>query len=160
MTSLARAFDTSHETVRRILRVKLAQIGAISDSDYQRKSEVFEETQAFAYKDRKEPTESILPFTNILDKGYHCAMAAWRAGKQLLLQPVFAKSDSKFNSTQIHRSADVAADRSGNERAVKVGKHSALLKRGLEKHQDPALIADAWLVWGFQANFMFKSVMG
>mmetsp|Transcript_42179 Transcript_42179/g.119287 ORF Transcript_42179/g.119287 Transcript_42179/m.119287 type:complete len:88 (+) Transcript_42179:153-416(+) len=87
-------------------------------------------------------------------------MAAWRAGKQLLLQPTFAKSDAKFNSEQVKRSAEVAADRSGNERAVKVAKYSAMIKRGLEENQDPRMLADAWLVFGFQSNFMYKSVMG
>lgn len=134
--------------------------GAISDTDYQKESRVFEATQQFANRDRKDTSEIVLPFTNIVDKGYRCGIAAWRTGNQLLLQPVFAKSDVKFNSLQVHHSADVAANRSGNERAVKMAKHSALIKRGLERHQDPTLIADAWLVWGFQTNFMFKSVMG
>ena len=131
--------------------------GTISDSDYQKSSKVFEATQQFANNDRN---ESLLPFTNIVDKGYRCGIAAWRAGKQLVLQPVFAKSDTKFNSQQVHRSANVAADRSANERAVKMAKHSNLIKRGLEQYQQPKTIADAWLVWGFQTNFMFKSVMG
>jgi hypothetical protein len=117
-------------------------------------------TQQFALRDRKDASDTTLPFTNIVNKGYRCGIAAWRTGKQLLLQPVFARSDTKFNSLQVHRSANVAADRSGNERAVKMVKRSSLIKRGLAKHQDPTLLADAWLVWGFQTNFMFKSVMG
>jgi hypothetical protein len=134
--------------------------GTISDSDYQKQSKVFEATQQFANNDREDVSEPVLPFTNIVDKGYRCGMAAWCAGKQLVLQPVFAKSDTKFNSQQVHRSANVAADRSGNERAVKLAKHSALIKQAMGKHQQPTTIANAWLVWGFQTNFMFKSVMG
>jgi hypothetical protein len=71
------------------------------------------------------PHNNLQTFTNIVDKGYRCGMAAWRAGKQLVLQPVFAKSDTK---QQVHCSANVAADRSGNERAVKMAKHSALIE--------------------------------
>jgi hypothetical protein len=43
-----------------------------------------------------------LAFTNVLDKGYRCVLAAWRAGGQLLLQPFFAKSDRKFSSNETH----------------------------------------------------------
>jgi hypothetical protein len=68
----------------------------ISDSDYQKQSKVFDATQQFANNDREDASEPVLPFTNIVDKGYCCGMAAWRAGKQLVLQPVFAKSDTNL----------------------------------------------------------------
>jgi hypothetical protein len=55
---------------------------------------------------------------NILDKCYRCVLAAWRAGGQLLLQPLFAKSDRKFTSNEVLLSGAVATDRSANERAV------------------------------------------
>ena len=133
--------------------------GKISDSDYQRRSGVFESLDEFSKQENKK-TGVLLPFTSIVDKGYRCGVAAWRAGKQLIRQPVFARSDRKFNSSEVNLSADVAAERSGNERAVNVAKKPVLLNRGTENHRDPALVADTWLVWGFQANFMFKSVMG
>ena len=85
-------------------------------------------------------------------------LAAWRSGRQLLLQPDFARSDRRFNSRELLRSAGVASDRSGNERAVNVAKPSGLIARGLQHHQKTEIIADAWLAWGFQANFMFKPV--
>jgi hypothetical protein len=128
--------------------------GAISDSDYQRKSKVFEAQQAFANEDN-----SNIPFTGMMDKGYRCSTAAWRAGRQVIRQPVFAKSDKKFNSRQVHQIADVATDRSGNERCVNIAKRFGIIKRGMEKRQSTAVIADAWLVSGFQANFMFKKVV-
>ena len=48
---------------------------------------------------------------------------------------------------------------SSNERAVKVAKRSGLLQRGLQLSWKPSDIADAWLAWGFQANFMYKPVL-
>jgi len=44
---------------------------------------------------------SDIPFLNILDKGYRCVLAAWRAGRQLTLQPDFANSDRRFNSREV-----------------------------------------------------------
>jgi hypothetical protein len=58
------------------------------------------------------------PFTNILDRGHQVVLAAWRQGKQFVLQPTFAKSDTKFTGKETLLSAAVAADRAGNERAV------------------------------------------
>ena len=69
-----------------------------------------------------------IPFTNIVDKGYRCIMAAWRVGKQLFLQPAFARSDRKFNTREVNRSSTVASDRSGNERAINVAKRAGVLK--------------------------------
>ena len=86
-------------------------------------------------------------------------MAAWRAGKQLFLQPAFVRSDRKFNTREVNRSSTVASDRSGNERAVNVAKRAGVLKRGLRPNESPEVIADAWLAWGFQANFMYKPVL-
>jgi hypothetical protein len=53
--------------------------GTILDSDYQKQSKVFEATQQFANNDRENASGCILPFTNIVDKGYRCGMAMWRA---------------------------------------------------------------------------------
>jgi hypothetical protein len=101
-----------------------------------------------------------IPFTNIVDKGYRrCIMAAWRAGKQLFLQPAFARSDRKFNTREVNRSSTVAPDRFGNERAVNVAKRAEILNRGLRPNENSDFIADFWIAWGFQANFMFKPVL-
>jgi len=102
--------------------------------------------------------DSDVKFTNITDKGYRCRMAAWRSGKQQLLQPFFAKADRKFTSKEVLQSATIASHRSGNERAVNVGKRSGKIARGAENHDDLADLDDLWLCWGFQANFMFRPI--
>ena len=70
-----------------------------------------------------------------------------------------AKSDRKFNSEEVLRSAAIATDRSANERAVRLAKHAGILKRGLQPHQNTAVLDDAWLAWSFQVNFMYKPVL-
>jgi hypothetical protein len=128
--------------------------GAISDTEYQTRSGVFEYMQWFVDHFDKE-----IPFTNIVDEGYRCIMAAWRAGKQLFLQPAFARNDRKFNTREVNRSSTVASDRSGNERAVNVAKRAGVLKRGLRPNESSDVIADVWIAWGFQANFLNKPVL-
>ena len=130
-------------------------LGAVCDSDYLEKSGLLQFQECFQKAD---PTSN-LSFTNILDKGYWCILAAWRAGRQLLLQPFFAKSDRKFLSWEVLLSGAVAHDRSGNERAVNRMKASGMIARGIHQKQDLARTADLWIVWGFQCNFMFKPVL-
>ena len=65
---------------------------------------------------------SVKPFVNILDKGYRSSIQAWETGDQILQQPVFTKSDKNITGEEIISSASIAADRSGNERAVKRAK--------------------------------------
>ena len=101
----------------------------------------------------------IQPFTNVFDKGYRNRLAAWQCGKQLTLQPEFAKSDTSFGRNATLTSARIAADRSGNERAVRLTKLSDYVKRGLSSCQDFSRIDNTWLVWAFQINFMFKEVL-
>ena len=108
---------------------------------------------------QKNDATSDIPFTNILDKGYHCVLAAWRAGGQLLLQPFFAKSDRKFLSHEVLLLGAVAADRSANERAVKQMKLCSMIAHGIHHCQDFECIADVWIAMGFQCNFMFKPVL-
>ena len=130
-------------------------LGAVSDSDYLEKSGLMQFQESFQKTD---PT-SKLSFTNILDKGYRCILAAWRAGGQLLLQPFFARSDRKFSSREALLSGAVASDRSGNERAVKRLKLSNFVARGIHQTQDLDRFADSWIAWGFQCNFMFEPVL-
>mmetsp|Transcript_13023 Transcript_13023/g.17054 ORF Transcript_13023/g.17054 Transcript_13023/m.17054 type:complete len:124 (+) Transcript_13023:142-513(+) len=98
-----------------------------------------------------------LPFVNVLDRGYRVTRAAWMS-KQFILQPTFAKSDSKFSGSDVLRSASVAADRSGNERAVRMTKMSATVKRGTINNKDLVRLCDLWLAWSWRTNFMFKPV--
>ena len=130
--------------------------GCISDSDYQVRAGVLVALEQFV---KECSLHSDIPFTLILDKGYRIVLAAWRAGRQLTLQPDFAKSDRRFTSREVLRSAAVASDRSGNERAVNVAKRAGRISRGLQPHQQPRIIADSWSAWGFQANFMYKRVL-
>jgi hypothetical protein len=134
--------------------IELSTAGAISETEYQTRSSVFEYMQWFIDRFDKG-----ISFTNIVDKGYRCFMTAWRAGKQLFFQPAFAKSDRKFNTCEVNRSSKVASDRSGNERAVNVAKRAGVLKRGLRPNESPDVIADVRIAWGFQANFMYKPVL-
>ena len=54
----------------------------------------------------------------------------------------------------------VAYTRSGNERSVKHIKHSWFLAHGSQDmpNIDLELVADIWLAWGFQVNFMYDPV--
>jgi hypothetical protein len=131
--------------------------GNVSDTQYQEESGLFEMQKEFAEHDLVDGKN--IPVTNVFDKGYRTRLAAWRNGKQLTLQPYFAKSDRKFNRKQTISSAQVAADRSGNERAVRLSKLSGYLKRGLSNTQRLESLDKVWLTWGFQTNFMFDQVL-
>jgi hypothetical protein len=126
--------------------------GAMSDTDYLNKTGILESQHLFQEKDGGEP------FLNVLDRGYRSTRAAWRNG-QFVLQPTFAQSDARFTTIGVIHSASVAADRSGNERAVKVSKMSSFVKRGTHTHKNTERLCDVWLAWSFQANFMFKPVL-
>ena len=130
--------------------------GGVSDTTYQGSSGIFEKQREFV---EINDDENKVPFTNIFDKGYRNRLAAWQAGHQLTLQPSFAKSDSRFRRRETLSSAIVAADRSGNERAVRITKMAGYIGRGLDSRQSIERVDKAWLAWGFQVNFMFKSVL-
>ena len=111
-------------------------MGGVSDTEYLQSSGILEQQQQFV--------KGGVPFVNVLDKGYRVTEAAISAGGQLVLHPAFATSDRKFNAQEIVSSAAIAADRSGNERAVKRCKMSGYLKRGLHERQDINVFADVW----------------
>jgi hypothetical protein len=77
----------------------------------------------------------------------------------MMLQPWFAESDQKFGTKQVLTSAQIAHDRSANERAVCVSKRSDFLKRGHHMRTDTATTDDVFIGWSFQANFMYKPVL-
>ena len=131
--------------------------GCVSDTKYQEDSGIFQMQREFAEVDEVDGEN--LPFTNVFDKGYRNRLAAWQHGKQLTLQPEFARSDRKFGRNRTLTSARIAADRAGNERAVRLTKMSGYVGRGLENRQAFARLADAWLAWGFQINFMYDEVV-
>ena len=131
--------------------------GAISDSTYIEKEKILEKQRDFAMNDLVE--DQHIPGSNMLDKGYRIVRLAWSIGKQLCIQPPFASSDRKFTSDEMLVAASVAADRSGNERAVKLAKKSGLLKRGLKPRASPIRLNNAWMSWSFQVNFMYAPVL-
>ena len=139
------------------IRVMNLWVGATSDTHYQENSNIFGEQNNFSSNDLIAGNH--LPFTNIFDKGYRSRLAAWRSGRQLTLQPDYARSDRKFHAKETIQSASIATDRSANERAVKICKMSSFLKRGLKNNGDPVRLDNAWLAWSFQANFMYKPVL-
>jgi hypothetical protein len=131
--------------------------GHIEDSAYVEKAKIFEDQQEFAARDLVNGV--LVPFINIFDKGYRLILQAAKAGNQKCLQPYFAESDKRYGSHEVIFSASVAATRSGNERSVRHMKHSWLIKRGASFQPfDFDLLADLWLAWGFQVNFMYDSV--
>ena len=132
-------------------------VGATSDSVYMEKSGILKRQKKFAENDKVDG--KYIPFTIILDKGYRIIRIAWREGKQTCLQPKFAKSDNQFSSDDLLFSGSVAADRSGNERAVHYCKVSSTLKRGLKPNGNPARLNKIWEAWSFQTNFMYGSVL-
>lgn len=132
-------------------------VGATSDTHYMEHSGILDRQKSFATEDLVRNEE--LPFINILDKGYRINLAAWRAGRQQVLQPVFARSDRTFTADETIQSAEVASDRSCNERAVKLAKASGYIQRGIAPGGDNSLMDDVWLAWSFQTNFMYKPVL-
>ena len=139
------------------LGVESLWVGATSDSHYQEKTDIFKRQDIFAQSDRI--NGKVIPFTNILDKGYRVNLPAWRAGRQEVLQPVFVMSDRKFNSRDTIHTADVATTRSGNERGVNQSKRSGFIQRGIRQNSNAAVMDDVWLTWAFQSNFMYKAVL-
>jgi hypothetical protein len=138
--------------------------GAVSDSDYNRREGYLERQMNFANKDLvtvdgDRGKLSVLPFTNVYDKGYRAKMVAWKCGKQKVLQPEWAESDKRFRRDQTLLSASVATDRGGNERAVNVCKRAWFVSRGFLPNMSPKQLNDAWTTWSFQANFMFNPVL-
>jgi DDE superfamily endonuclease len=132
--------------------------GGMSDSEYFLKCDIIKKQQDYVpiYDINNQSTS----WTIILDKGYRGAnVLAWDSGKQMIVQPCFARSDRRFTSAESLVSAAVAHDRSGNERAVKYIKHCGFLDKGLRGHENEIDMADVWLAWGFQLNFIYKSVL-
>ena len=130
---------------------------ATSDSYYQRKTEIFQRQERFSKYDIVK--NIIVASTTILDKGYRVLLAAWQAGKQIVMQPVFAKSDQKFSGQETHTSASVATDLSGNKCVVNIAKKSGFVKQGLHPNAYPVQLDNTWCAFIFKANFMYNPVL-
>ena len=130
--------------------------GGVSDTNYNEYAGYLQAQQEFQETDLVNGV--VVPFHNILDRGYRGKMAAWKKGKQMSLQPPSARSDKRFNGRQTIFAGSIARDRSGNERGVRVMKLSGLFKRGYETGMSTKRLNNAWKTWGFQTNFMYKPV--
>ena len=131
--------------------------GGTSDTLYFEKCKALKKQHTFASQDLV--LGKVLPFLNILDKGYRCTVEAFRNGEQEVLQPTFAKKGHTFTAKDTLTTASIATDRAGNERAVNRLKSSGYIKGGVESSQSYKTVNDACLCYGFQVNFMYKSVM-
>lgn len=101
----------------------------------------------------------VIPFLNILDKGYRVTAYAFRSGKQLVLQPHFTNAMKNFSTKETLGTAEVASNRSGNERGVNRMKSSKYISNGIRKGGSFVRMNKVWLAYGFQVNFMYAPVL-
>ena len=81
---------------------------------------------------------------------------------QFILEPIFSKTESKFTTIDRLRSASIAGDRSGNERAVRLCKNANIFRNYSttgQKTADIVRLYNFWLTFSFQVNFMYKNCM-
>lgn len=129
--------------------------GGIGDTEYVTLAEVLKLQRDFAKWDQS----SSETFLNIFDKGYRCTLEASQMG-QRCLQPTFAQSDQQFSREATLISAAIAVVRSSNERAVNRMKLSWKIRDGATNARcNMTVLADIWLAWGFQVNFMYSPVL-
>ena len=135
--------------------------GRITDTDYTKREGYLRRQREFQERDKveKDGVETVLPFLNVHDKGFRVNTAAWSEGRQLVLQPDFAKSDRRFSRIQTISSASVASDRGANERTVNVSKRAGYIKRGFRPNMCPINFHKAWKTSAFKGNFMYKPVL-
>jgi hypothetical protein len=131
--------------------------GAIGDSEYMIRSGAI--TMHDKYLHKYDDNNKHIKFHMMLDKGYRITSQAWEAGGQIVIQPNFATSDEQFTAFETMRSAAVAADRSGNERAVHYMKGCGFIDGGLRPGEKAQRLENVWLCWGFMTNFMYKPVL-
>ncbi len=138
------------------IRTQQLYTGGCSDTKYLETSGILKEQEAFAARD--EVSGRVKPFMNVLDKGYRCTLTLFEHGQQTVMQPMFSHSDRQFTSNEALISSSVASDRAGNERAVNRVKSSWLIKNGVRPNGSFTLMNSIWIAYGFQVNFMYKSV--
>ena len=141
--------------------------GRVSDTNYHEGSGYVQAMQKFQEEDLVPVSADsvmgmkyeVVPFTQVLDKGYQVTRFNYDHGKQRTVQPVFGKSNQKFRGEDTLFSGMVASLRSGNERWILVCKRPGLIKEGFKPGMCPKVFDDVWLGWGFHANFMYKPAM-
>ncbi len=127
--------------------------GRVSDSNYNRREGYLQKQHEFQEGDLVEMYGKldVSPFLNVYDKGYWARTAAWKTGKQGVLQPTFEPSDRRFNGRETNISASIASDHGGNERAVWVSKRAAYIRRGFRPNMDLERFDIAWRMWNFKS---------
>lgn len=78
-----------------------------------------------------------------------CVENTYMLGKQLTIQPDFAKADCHFKGKKTLTSAAIATDRSGNRRAVRLSKQSGYINQGIQAAGSPLRMDNAWMSWSF-----------
>jgi hypothetical protein len=130
-------------------------VGAINDTDYILKSGILTTQETYIEKyDPDRPTT----WTIICDRGFLIALSAFKAGRQIVIQPTFSIKHTKFTDYETIRTAAVAKDRSGNERGVRVMKLSDFISQGMLPNENTHKLSDVWRCWGFQSNFMYRPI--
>jgi hypothetical protein len=129
--------------------------GGVLDTDYIEMVDVLMLQKLFAELD----DTTLEHFLNIFNKGYRCTVQAKNHG-QKCIQPTFADSGQFKQEEVLHSRGEVAVVRSANERAVNIAKKSWTIRRGGQYGMtDPRVMADVWLAWGFQVNYMYNTVL-
>ncbi len=107
----------------------------MSDTAYNQRAEYLKEQERIQNQDKvyganvDASENGVVPFTKTSDKEYRAKQIAWRAGKQRVLQPVWADRDQRFQRDKTLLIALVASDRMENGRAVNVSKRSWYVRR-------------------------------
>ena len=99
----------------------------------------------------------VKPAHNILDKGYKITQEAVRLD-QHIIQPNFMNAKKGFKGEDVLCTAEVASDRSGNERAVKIVKRSAYITDGIAANQLFARMEKVVKAFSCRCNFMFRPI--
>jgi DDE superfamily endonuclease len=132
-------------------------MGAVSDSDYLTRSGILEMQNTYIETHDKETSSE--PWYNILDRGFRVTTTVYKHGKGHVVQPSFCVADRRFVAHETIRGAKISSDRSGNERAVRVIKYCSYIKDGLYQGESAIRLCDVYLVWGFQANFVYRPIL-
>lgn len=152
-------FFIIREIVREVSTQQVAsENNPVTDTDYFRRSGILQLQDQ--YVKIYDAGSSHAKWINILDRGYKVMGECFAVGEQKCLQPTFTKSgEPKFSGNNTQLTASVAADRSGNERAVKMAKISKYIKDGYKQTVNVEELCDVWLAWSFQVNFVYKPIL-
>jgi hypothetical protein len=128
-------------------------VRAISDTDYFQKAKILETQQSYLTTH----DNNNISWTIVCDQGFLITLAAFRCGGQIVIQPTFSRGYSeRFTDIETLFTGGVARDRSGNERAVRNMKLSGYITDCLLPNESVDRMADVWLCWGFQTNFLYR----